>query len=260
MSLRQGQRAAEVRRGPLVLRQAVWAAAALWASLPAALPPQRMQALQPLWCEAGLSWVWSYRRGITQLPGEPLHRPCACLCRGVQLPLWRREREAGMPGAGVQLWAGVWADAGLRASHMRARVPRGQVPRVPTCWRAHLPLRQGKILPTHYSFCARLLTGRIFSLPALCAAHMGRDGPNLGRGVPQVTHEGLPCDVEAPTCGATCGKLLPCGQHHCAERCHIGECPSTCRAVVEKSCACGRMQKTLPCSDALRWVLLSWRS
>jgi NF-X1-type zinc finger protein NFXL1 len=42
--------------------------------------------------------------------------------------------------------------------------------------------------------------------------------------------------TEAPTpCGATCGKLLPCGLHRCQERCHTGEC-SKCRALVNKSC------------------------
>lgn len=68
----------------------------------------------------------------------------------------------------------------------------------------------------------------------------------------QVTHAGLSCDQEAPVCGATCGKLLPCGRHACQERCHPGSCSATCRAMVEKSCACGKMQKTVLCAEPLR--------
>jgi hypothetical protein len=36
----------------------------------------------------------------------------------------------------------------------------------------------------------------------------------------------LPCDQASPSCGSTCGKLLSCGAHSCAERCHTGPCPA----------------------------------
>ena len=65
-------------------------------------------------------------------------------------------------------------------------------------------------------------------------------------------HSELPCDQEAPPCGATCGKTLLCGQHHCQERCHTGPCPATCRLLVDKSCACGLTQRRMPCSQPLR--------
>ncbi|EIE25322.1 hypothetical protein COCSUDRAFT_65191 [Coccomyxa subellipsoidea C-169] len=68
----------------------------------------------------------------------------------------------------------------------------------------------------------------------------------------KVAHSNLPCDEAAPPCGATCGKLLSCGRHHCADRCHPGECSSTCRAISEKSCACGKMQKLVPCAEPFR--------
>ena len=68
----------------------------------------------------------------------------------------------------------------------------------------------------------------------------------------QVMHSELPCDQEAPPCGATCGKMLLCGQHHCQERCHTGPCPATCRLLVDKSCACGLTQRRMPCSQPLR--------
>lgn len=58
---------------------------------------------------------------------------------------------------------------------------------------------------------------------------------------------GAACDAAVPPCGATCDKLLPCGLHHCAERCHAGPCPVTCRQTVERSCACGRSTKLVQC-------------
>ena len=68
----------------------------------------------------------------------------------------------------------------------------------------------------------------------------------------QVMHSDLPCDQEAPPCGATCGKLLPCRRHHCQERCHFGPCPEACRLLMDKSCACGHTQRRMPCSQPLR--------
>lgn len=58
----------------------------------------------------------------------------------------------------------------------------------------------------------------------------------------QATYPELTCTEKAPTCGGTCGKVLPCGRHTCQERCHPGECAS-CRAVVAKTCRCGKMTK-----------------
>ncbi|XP_058618505.1 NF-X1-type zinc finger protein NFXL1 isoform X2 [Onychostoma macrolepis] len=56
----------------------------------------------------------------------------------------------------------------------------------------------------------------------------------------------LPCTVDVPTCGDTCGKKLDCGLHTCSMRCHRGAC-ETCRQEVEKTCRCGRYSKLLPC-------------
>ncbi len=68
----------------------------------------------------------------------------------------------------------------------------------------------------------------------------------------QVMHSDLPCDQEAPPCGATCGKLLLCGRHHCQERCHFGPCPEACLLLVDRSCTCGHTQRRMPCSQPLR--------
>ena len=64
----------------------------------------------------------------------------------------------------------------------------------------------------------------------------------------------LACTEATPTCGSTCEKLLPCGHHHCAERCHHGPCTATCRAITLKSCHCGKLQKQMPCHEPLRCV------
>jgi len=57
----------------------------------------------------------------------------------------------------------------------------------------------------------------------------------------------LPCTQATPTCGDTCGKLLSCGSHYCAERCHRGNCPS-CLQMVKKTCRCGNKTKEVQCS------------
>jgi hypothetical protein len=58
----------------------------------------------------------------------------------------------------------------------------------------------------------------------------------------KVTSTQATCGVVVPPCGQTCDKVLECGVHRCTERCHEGACPSTCRATVEKTCACGKVR------------------
>ncbi|KAL3881056.1 hypothetical protein ACJMK2_033252 [Sinanodonta woodiana] len=55
-----------------------------------------------------------------------------------------------------------------------------------------------------------------------------------------------PCTEDIPTCGDTCGKLLDCGLHTCAQRCHTGLC-GTCRQMAVKICRCGQKEKEVPC-------------
>ena len=73
----------------------------------------------------------------------------------------------------------------------------------------------------------------------------------------QATFTDLTCTEATPTCGSTCEKPLPCGRHTCTERCHQGDCSSTCRAVTLKSCHCGKLQKSMPCHEPLRCASLS---
>ncbi|TBU61184.1 hypothetical protein BD310DRAFT_1037442 [Dichomitus squalens] len=89
---------------------------------------------------------------------------------------------------------------------------------------------------------------------------------------------------EKVSCGATCGKLLPCGFHHCERSCHAdacGDCHATCgkprklclpalhacqlschapascdesepcRAIVTITCPCGRIRQPIPCGRSL---------
>ena len=53
----------------------------------------------------------------------------------------------------------------------------------------------------------------------------------------------LPCDKPPPSCGGTCDRVLGCGDHLCADRCHSGPCSATCRVVVSKGCTCGGTRK-----------------
>ncbi|GAB6023932.1 NF-X1-type zinc finger protein nfxl1 [Chamberlinius hualienensis] len=56
----------------------------------------------------------------------------------------------------------------------------------------------------------------------------------------------LPCNEDIPTCGDTCGKLLACKTHKCAQRCHFGEC-GACLQMRTRKCRCGQKEKSMPC-------------
>jgi len=56
----------------------------------------------------------------------------------------------------------------------------------------------------------------------------------------------VPCITDVGTCGDTCNKLLECGVHRCAERCHKGKC-GTCWQMRTRRCRCGVKEKELPC-------------
>ncbi|WCJ42128.1 NF-X1-type zinc finger protein NFXL1 [Euphorbia peplus] len=54
------------------------------------------------------------------------------------------------------------------------------------------------------------------------------------------------CLDPIPNCSETCDKLLPCGDHHCKEVCHGGDCPS-CLVLVTQKCRCGSTSRTVEC-------------
>ncbi|KAJ6608304.1 hypothetical protein B0H10DRAFT_528771 [Mycena sp. CBHHK59/15] len=53
------------------------------------------------------------------------------------------------------------------------------------------------------------------------------------------------CTAPIPTCGATCGRDLPCG-HPCSARCHADDCPP-CSARVVRPCRCGSSTRAVAC-------------
>ncbi|KAK9827063.1 hypothetical protein WJX74_005265 [Apatococcus lobatus] len=111
-----------------------------------------------------------------------------------------------------------------------------------------LPFQCGQV-------CGRMLDCGHHSCQATC--HKGECGscPLQGpRSCPcgKAEFTDLACTEATPTCGSTCDKPLPCGHHTCMERCHHGDCTSTCRAVTLKSCHCGKLQKSMPCHEPLR--------
>ncbi|XP_058066575.1 NF-X1-type zinc finger protein NFXL1 [Anopheles bellator] len=55
------------------------------------------------------------------------------------------------------------------------------------------------------------------------------------------------CSERIGTCGDTCQKVLVCGVHRCADRCHEGDC-GTCLELVQKTCRCGLLTKEMPCA------------
>lgn len=94
----------------------------------------------------------------------------------------------------------------------------------------------------------------------------------------------VPCFLEGLSCGLSCQRELPCGQHRCQQTCHLGpcctaqetdgrgcgqrcntprsgcghpcgepchpgrECPNTgCKTLVSISCDCGHRSEKLPC-------------
>lgn len=54
------------------------------------------------------------------------------------------------------------------------------------------------------------------------------------------------CLDPIPTCSQVCGKRLPCGVHHCEERCHAGNC-ARCTVLVTQKCRCGSTSRTVEC-------------
>lgn len=50
------------------------------------------------------------------------------------------------------------------------------------------------------------------------------------------------------SCGQTCGDTMPCGKHTCPRPCHEGLC-GACEADVGARCYCGKVSKTIPCSE-----------
>jgi len=56
-------------------------------------------------------------------------------------------------------------------------------------------------------------------------------------------------DLARPTCDGVCNKLLACGKHRCAARCHNGAC-APCADVQLLRCFCGQVEEERVCGQA----------
>ena len=50
------------------------------------------------------------------------------------------------------------------------------------------------------------------------------------------------------SCEQICGDLMPCGEHTCPRPCHEGLC-GACDVRIDALCYCGKVQKSMPCSE-----------
>src|SRR5688572_27872700 len=50
------------------------------------------------------------------------------------------------------------------------------------------------------------------------------------------TRKNVRCHVTEVSCGKTCGKLLPCGEHVCRRACHSGACQP-----IAPNTSCGQL-------------------
>lgn len=50
------------------------------------------------------------------------------------------------------------------------------------------------------------------------------------------------------SCQESCGDLLPCGEHECAQICHAGLC-GACEVPMVSTCYCGKERREMPCNQ-----------
>ncbi|KAI0216733.1 FKBP12-associated protein [Massospora cicadina] len=141
-------------------------------------------------------------------------------------------------------------------------------------------------LPSKYlCFCGKVTFPEFtrFATPHSCAQPCQKSrGEACPHPCPELCHPGPcpPCTAMSPPiacyCGRTviqarcgelpgggvscfnsCGELLGCGKHHCAEPCHDGTCPP-CKEQVAQTCYCGGHTRVAPCSSGVAeptWIL-----
>uniref|UniRef100_A0A915JJ56 NF-X1-type domain-containing protein n=1 Tax=Romanomermis culicivorax TaxID=13658 RepID=A0A915JJ56_ROMCU len=60
------------------------------------------------------------------------------------------------------------------------------------------------------------------------------------------------CYLSAWSCNKPCGKVLGCGLHRCASKCHEGPC-NACTETFERKCSCGKKISVRPCVEQTAW-------
>jgi len=161
------------------------------------------------------------------------------------------------------------------STHQQRATENGELP-PPRQWRCpgcNLPKKE---VPESYTcWCAKEQDPRpIPRLPHSCGQSCSKSRPGCPHPCTSVCHAGPcpPCSHMGPSvacfcgseassrrcldtnyengwsCGKVCGDLLPCGIHMCPKSCHEGLCMS-CDVPIESRCYCGRVQKSIPCSE-----------
>jgi len=138
-------------------------------------------------------------------------------------------------------------------------LPKKEVPNNYTCWcEKEVDPRSIAGLPPHS--CGQTCSkARIGKCPHPCEllCHAGpcppcnHSGPSLscfcGKEVSTKRCQDTNYE-DGWSCRQICGDVLPCGEHACQRECHEGLCGS-CEVLVESKCFCGKVEKSLPCSD-----------
>jgi transcriptional repressor NF-X1 len=138
-------------------------------------------------------------------------------------------------------------------------LPKEELPNLYTCWcEKEIEPRSLPGLPPHScgQTCSKKRAGHC-PHPCDLICHAGPCPPCRYMG------PSMPCSCGKETrakpcldtnydsgwsCEQVCGDILPCGQHTCQRDCHEGLCGS-CEVLIESRCYCGRVQKSLPCSE-----------
>ncbi|TGO36137.1 hypothetical protein BHYA_0134g00080 [Botrytis hyacinthi] len=138
-------------------------------------------------------------------------------------------------------------------------LPKEDLPISYTCWcEKEIEPRSVAGLPPHScgQSCSKKRIGHCphpcdlmcHAGPCPPCAHMGPSLPCFC-GKETVSRRCLDTKYESGwACGQICDDVLPCGEHNCERSCHEGLCGS-CEVLIESTCYCGKVEKTLPCSE-----------
>lgn len=138
-------------------------------------------------------------------------------------------------------------------------LPKEDIPISYTCWcEKEVEPRSEAGLPPHScgQTCSKKRLGQCpHPCDLICHAGPCPPCPHMGPSLPcfcgkeTVSRKCLDTKYESGWgCGQICDDVLPCGEHSCERSCHEGLCGS-CEVLIESTCYCGKVEKTLPCSE-----------
>ncbi|KAM3066891.1 FKBP12-associated protein [Clarireedia jacksonii] len=138
-------------------------------------------------------------------------------------------------------------------------LPKQDIPISYTCWcEKEIEPRSEAGLPPHScgQTCSKKRTGQCpHPCELICHAGPCLPCPHMGPSLPcycgkeAISRRCLDTKYDSGwSCEQICDDPLPCGQHKCQKKCHEGLCGS-CEVPIESICYCGKVGKTLPCSE-----------